>query len=391
MRWDKKGHQFDEIASVFKEVNTIAIYGMGQIGKEIVNILDVMSFSEKYSLKYYDQKYREIKTQVVEAPVDMLACENRKTMFIIAVGDISVQLRITKILLSKGYSQNLIYTGYEFLDYILPIFTAYNLDKLYFHSLQISIGDICNLRCRDCINFIPYMQKRINRKYEEICADIDFLFEKVTYIRYLPILGGESFLHPKLEQIVYYILVNYGNRISKLQIYTNGTISKFSKSLLELFRENRDKIWIYVSNYTYSNPQLTLEFDIFIDMLKENDIPYYYEDNFIWNDTGIRNLSYIDHTDLEEFVTTCSPPCRDYQDGKLFYCGNAKFAAKVFQIEDKNNYLNLKIENNVIAITEFMQGFLKDGYLEICKICNGYDEMTNSKLVDAGIQIDNKE
>lgn len=387
MRKDSMGHDLDFLAKQYEDISLIAIYGMGKLGNELKNILIQMQFENRYSVVYVDQNYKKEKD--IKSPEWLLEYGDNNTLVVLAIANDDIRNRLSMILLKKGFSKNNICDINEFYNIILPIISVYYLDKIYLDSLQISVGDKCNLRCKDCTNFIPYMKETKNRTLDSLVEDVDALFKKIDYIRYMPIIGGETLLFEYLEDFVGYLLETYSDQIGQLWVYTNGTLpDRLNGNLLDTLQRNSSKIHFFVSNYTHNNPKLTNQFKKFIERLEIEEISYTYIDNFIWNDTGVSEMRKREHTDLGNFVSMCSQPCRDYENGKIYYCAIAKYAGKAFGIHDYKNEIEIcKLSNK--GIVEFVLGYIDSGFLEICKYCNGYDQFVNNRVVEAGIQINN--
>lgn len=386
MKRKNAGHELDFIAEQYKEIKNIVIYGIGEQGNELRSILEQIQFEKYYTISYVDKNYKTM--SYVNSPEWLLRMENKNVLIVITIAKEEVRRRLIAILFQNGFSKNNICDLNEFYSLILPVLTVYYTNKLYIDSVQISIGDKCNLNCADCTNFIPYMKNRKNRSLNSLIEDIDLLFDRIDYVRHMPVLGGETFLHSQLFEFVSYLLQKYGNRIGQIWIYTNGTLpNRIESRFVNLLNVYESKIHFFVSNYTHQNPKLKKAFVEFVDILDRGKISYVYIDNFIWTDTGISNLKKKEHTDLCGFVSLCSQPCRDYEDGKIYYCAIAKYAGKAFEISDQKNEIDINVASKK-EIVEFLLGYIDSGYLDVCAYCNGYDEFTNTQTVEAGIQME---
>lgn len=385
MKKKNTGHELDFIADQYESIKGIVIYGMGELGNEIRNVLTRMHFQEFYSLTYVDKNYKKMEN--VNSPEWILRIKNKNVLVVLAIAETETRERITTILQKIGFLKKNICDYTDFYNVILPVLSVYYLDKIYLDSLQISVGDKCNLRCKDCTNFIPYMKKLENRPLQTIISDIDLLFKKIDYIRHFPIIGGETLLYSELPEFIYYLLEKYCNQIGELWIYSNGSLpSKMNQSFLAMLKKYNEKIHFFVSNYTHKNPRLKDKFTEFIEILETEKVQYVYIENFTWNDTGIARREIKKHINIEDFVSLCSQPCRDYEDGKIYYCAVAKYSGKAFGIRDNKNEIDIN-ESNKKEIVEFVLGYIESGYLEMCKYCNGYDQFTNDKIIESGIQI----
>ena len=100
--------------------------------------------------------------------------------------------------------------------------------KLEVPFLVLSVGQACNLRCKNCANFAPYALPEM-RKYpiESIISDFEALFKAVGKINSLQIQGGEPLIYQDLPKLVAYLATC--PEIENIVIATNG-IFKFKSS-----------------------------------------------------------------------------------------------------------------------------------------------------------------
>ena len=73
-----------------------------------------------------------------------------------------------------------------------------------FHT-DMTVTTLCSLNCTHCNMFIPYYKERKNYSYEELKRNIDLLFERVDYVVYLGLIGGEPTLNTDLGRIIEYL------------------------------------------------------------------------------------------------------------------------------------------------------------------------------------------
>lgn len=96
--------------------------------------------------------------------------------------------------------------------------------------IQLEITYRCNKLCEKCNRFcnltgLPYL-KDADMKIEQIEKFINQVRRKNICLKRIQILGGEPFLHPRLNEfisILFYKLMIPGN-LSRIEIYTNGLI-----------------------------------------------------------------------------------------------------------------------------------------------------------------------
>ena len=85
--------------------------------------------------------------------------------------------------------------------------------------LSIHCTDHCNNHCRDCNHFSPFAEPR-EYMAEEYFSGLDALQSKGYQVAFLSILGGEPFLHTRLDAFVTAINLRYPH--TKLHLVTNG-------------------------------------------------------------------------------------------------------------------------------------------------------------------------
>lgn len=96
------------------------------------------------------------------------------------------------------------------------------MKRLYIHFLVITVGQACNLRCKNCGNFAPFAPKQTLRYDSRKIVEKLSTITKYADIRLLQIQGGEPFLYSELSHILEF--VKQCSAIGKCLIATNGTI-----------------------------------------------------------------------------------------------------------------------------------------------------------------------
>ena len=118
--------------------------------------------------------------------------------------------------------------------------------------LVLSVGQMCNLRCKNCANFVPYVPKELRRyPIESIITDLESLFKVIGRIVHLQIQGGEPFMYTDLPKLTSYL--SACSEVENIGVATNGTITP------------KDEVWhnfsinniaIRVSNYPQNRGNL---------------------------------------------------------------------------------------------------------------------------------------
>ena len=104
-----------------------------------------------------------------------------------------------------------------------------------FH-VDMTITTKCTLNCRHCNLFIPYHKEHVNFSFEEMKRNIDLFFERIDFVTYFGLIGGETFLNPDLERCIVYLGENYRSQIGRITVVTNGTVTP-AESLLKVIKK----------------------------------------------------------------------------------------------------------------------------------------------------------
>jgi organic radical activating enzyme len=119
-------------------------------------------------------------------------------------------------------------------------------DALYFRNITVPINQICTLKCKYCYSHTNAYanDRRINFPVGQILSDIDRMFDAIDGVKIVPLIGGETFLHPELDRIVRKFLEkpNFGI----LNITTNGIVKIHDRQIESL---GSDRIQVVFSNY----------------------------------------------------------------------------------------------------------------------------------------------
>ncbi len=150
--------------------------------------------------------------------------------------------KIKYILLCNEYEDNYIK---KIVNILVGLFGNYR--NLYF--IELIVTTKCNLRCKECSNLIPYVQKNSRIfNYREVVEMIDNLMKQFDVIYNLQLQGGEPLLNQELPLIVNHLLT-YKERIKNIWIISNGTIIP-SMDLINAIKNT--KVTFTVSNYEFN-------------------------------------------------------------------------------------------------------------------------------------------
>ena len=292
---------------------------------------------------------------------------------------------IKKGLLEHEIKEEDIYDYSYFLYTYLPIYFMYVKNKLFFTSENIIPSTVCDLNCRSCLNFNPYIKKHIVDSLEEVKADIDAFFGQVDLIYRLQISGGEPFLYKELGHVLEYIYENYKDKVIRLETVTNGTIVP-SDELCRILK--KCKVTVFLDDYRKTLPNGEALYERVKNKLNQEEISVIYNYAEKWIRMYSENSSHEEDSEekLESFYERCGNPWSTLRKKKITGCNYAHYAAKAGILpDDEDNYFVLTGEVDKKALLEFRLRYNEKGYVEFCKKCAGWTSI-NPNLEDAAIQ-----
>lgn len=253
-----------------------------------------------------------------------------------------------------------------------------------FH-VDMTITTKCTLKCRHCNLFIPYHKEHMNFSFEEMKENIDLFFERIDFVTYFGLIGGETFLNPDLEKFIVYLGENYRNQIGRITVVTNGTVTP-SESLLKAIKKY--EMYLSISDYTKEVPYED-KMNQLVEKAEEYEIDYYRNPNIVWTDFGFPdNPLKRTPVELEEHLKSCRPNWNALHGGKFYYC-NVSWCAEQsghFRLQPED-YIELRDVNpkDKDACRRIVE--LSRGTSSFCKICGGCGK-DNTNYVPTGVQME---
>ena len=252
-----------------------------------------------------------------------------------------------------------------------------------FH-VDMTITTKCTLKCRYCNLFIPYHKEHINFSYEEMKENIDLFFERIDFVTYFGLIGGETFLNHDLEKCIVYLGEKYRKQIGRITVVTNGTVVP-SESLLKAIKKY--EMYLSISDYTNEVPYEE-KMDQLIEKAREYEIDYYRNPNIVWTDFGFpENPLKRTPEELEEHLKSCRPNWNALHGGRFYYC-NVSWCAEQsghFRLQQED-YIELREldPKDKAACRKIVE--LSRGTSSFCRVCGGCGK-DNVNYVPTGVQI----
>ena len=192
----------------------------------------------------------------------------------------------------------------------------------------LCISELCNLKCKLCLAYIPYVKHPKQMSLPDALKCIDSYFEIVDTVDMFTITGGEPLLYPHLLEVFSH-LYTYEDRILKsVDFVTNGGFD-IPESLLNLFAQHRSKTKIVISDYGDLSPKVSS----ICAALESHQIPYrvsvfrgselYYDG---WIDFTDHTQKYFTIEERDQHSSQCIHSVGKYfllRDGELHSCSRS--------------------------------------------------------------------
>lgn len=147
----------------------------------------------------------------------------------------------------------------------------------------LNISTFCNLKCRNCLAFIPYYKEPKSMGYQEAKETLNMYFKVVDSVKHFTVTGGEPLLNKDCYSILKEVFGYQAQIRGSIDFVTNGTIM-IPDQILTLFEEHADHCKIVISNY---GEHLSKKVDEIEKELKKRNIPYriskFYGDNLYYD------------------------------------------------------------------------------------------------------------
>lgn len=385
-KWLNKGHELDYIASLLlRQENKLYLVGsdkeIRKFYRRIGKILNEKNYIKGMVLTEEVESVAGVDIPIIK---DTDIPLNINTIIICTSFDRSKYETIKSLFEEYGFEENKQFFQAEIFT---MIYEVYALDKICIDRIEIFMTSYCSLKCEKCVAYIPYFEKYEHTSVEQLKSDADILFSKVDYVYKFKILGGEGLMYPDLIEYVDYVGSKYGSQIGSFRLGTNGTIYP-TQEIIDLFKRNH--VIVDISDYT-----CTIGYRSKLEEIKK-----IFEDNGVvvdvkrtgeqWLDMGFPSAlpGEKDEESLRKHFFKCAMFCRDFYEGKLWYCcGNFAAVKAGLYPENENDYFDFRREFTKKELLEYELGYSNLGHTSFCKVCRGCSDEVNPFHVEVARQV----
>lgn len=384
MRWENKGHEYDEVYQQIAKKKSFYLYGAGEYGKFFLNAfgeeIPVIGFIDNNPKK--QEQLILGKTCIGLDKVKLV--EDEAIILTISQYD---RASAVEMLEQHGYRRNI---DYFVIEEFISVYYVYKYDKVYLLSVSFLPSTICNLKCKHCLNFNPFAKKFYSRDWDALKRDVDLFFSCVDYIMLFHVSGGEPMLYKHTADLIEYIDKNYGDKIGTLRTVTNGTVVPSDEILQKLSKCN---VEVTVDDYREAVPKYNEQFDALLQKFEEHGIKHYINKVDSWIDLAPEKTDYSGMSE-EQLIChrdECGQTWQELRDGKLYSCNYAAYAtvagiAGEQDLEESYDLTQYTPEKKK-ELVEFRLGYTNKGYTNFCKKCRGFT-VHNTEAVKPAMQVE---
>lgn len=380
MKWEKIGHEYDDVYREIEKKSKYYLFGAGDYGKQFLKIFE----NEIDIIGYIDNSVEKQNKSIYGYPCFCLEeIKLKKDEGIVLTMSQIARVHPIEQLIAAGYNRNV---DFFVIEEFISIYQVYKHNRVYFSSISFLPSTACNLNCKLCLNFNPYSDKVYVRQLEELKKDVDLFFGCVDHVMLFHISGGEPFLYKNTIDLIEYIDSKYGDRIDTLRTVTNGTQVP-REDILE--RLSKCNIEITVDDYRKSVPQYNDKFDVLIAKLEYYNIKYFINKADSWIDLAPERTDYSgkDEKWIIQHRDSCNQSWQELRDGKLYSCNYASYAtvAGIAGKQDEEEVFDLTQfdAEKRKELVEFRLGFTSKGYTNFCKKCRGFTPENDVEMIPA--------
>jgi len=242
---------------------------------------------------------------------------------------------------------------------IAQILALIHRNSLYIPCLEVPITTYCSLRCRNCANLIQYYERPYHVDCDVIIKSVQAICYAVERVDCLRILGGEPFLYPELDKILYEI--NNMQKVANIVIVTNGTMM-LPERVARVIGANK-KFKVSISEYCcVETERLSQQLDNYDVYYEIRNIPWKEKASVLYRNYSEKELAY--------YFKNCPNRFFSLLNGQLHLCPRSAHGNDLgFFRSEPTDFINvLQIPHDEIR-TE-LRRFLRVPRIVACNYCD---------------------
>ncbi len=244
------------------------------------------------------------------------------------------------------------------------------------------INSLCNLSCRDCVQYMPNypINRRYNVPFEVISRDIDRFFDMVDSVGTVSVMGGETFMHPDIAKIACKFAEK--ENLGFVSFPTNG-LYPIKPEQLEGIEDPR----IIIAFGYYLHVATERQKEIYqknVELVKKHGITYTESLSLpSWVETCTLEKRDVDEVYMTEMKQGCNLPARNLQvkNGKVHTCDKGVALYNMGIADYPTDYLDL---TQNISNPELRNAFRKFDNRDFYYSCGHCEHVATS--VESAIQ-----
>lgn len=247
-------------------------------------------------------------------------------------------------------------------------------------NIAFEITTKCTLRCKHCVEYVPWIPK-IDADVSTVIEQTKKILDVVDYILYYQVTTGECLLYPELDKLLEFVIGE--PRIKRMLILTNGVVLPGPR-IMELL--TNEKFYIQMSDYNQPMQKKNLE------NYQQAGVRIKFFEGQVWYDwAGDVSKIYSRNLNLRQLKVMYAK-CRQGKscpriicDGKLYNCGVLRRFEQLGDYSSVRDGFELeKINDREVLREKLIDNYLVD-YLEGCDYCDHLS--ANTMWIPAGEQL----
>lgn len=370
-----------KLTADWDDLQSVVLYGAGIVGRICQTLFERVELDIPFVIDQDKKKQGSLWMGIPVIPYEEAAGRLQGRKIVVMAGH-DAYGKITRFLNGKGLREfrDFCNVGHFMSEWL---WSAKQMNCVF--HVDMTITTKCTLNCRHCNLFIPYHKEQVNFSFEEMKESIDLFFERIDFVTYFGLIGGETFLNPALEQYIVYLGENYRKQIGRITVVTNGTVIP-PESLLRAIKKY--DMYLSISDYT-DVVSYEKKMDQLITQAEAYGIDYYRNPSIVWTDFGFPEHP-VKRTpeQMEEHLKSCRPNWNALHGGRFYYC-NVSWCAEQsghFRLQPED-YIELKDINpkDKDACRRIVE--LSRGTSSFCRVCGGCGK-DNTNYVPTGAQME---